>query len=176
MKNEQSQSVYYGEISHRNWSIYIAVTETGLCFVGSQNGGIDELRDWLDKKRPNTTLIENEEKISRYVHQFKDYLDGKRMHFDVSLDLKGTSFQMSVWRELQNIPYGETVSYSDIARKIGNPKAVRAVGAANGVNPIMIVVPCHRVVAQNGQLSGFRGGLEMKKALLALEQSNKMEI
>ena len=107
------------------------------------------------------------------MQQLGEYLDGKRKSFGIPLDLKGTSFQESVWKELQNIPYGGVVSYSDIANKIGRPKAVRAVGAANGANPVMIVVPCHRVVAKSGQLTGFRGGLEMKKALLALEKVNK---
>ncbi|PWA13155.1 cysteine methyltransferase [Pueribacillus theae] len=174
MKNEQNQSVYYGKINHKGWPIFIAATDKGLCFVGSLNDGIDELKNWVDKNRSNAMLVENKENISPYVYQLEEYFDGKRKSFDVPLDLKGTLFQESVWKALQNIPYGETVSYADVADKIGNPKAVRAVGAANGANPVMIVVPCHRVVAKSGQLTGFRGGLEMKKALLALEKSNKM--
>ncbi|MEI3605326.1 methylated-DNA--[protein]-cysteine S-methyltransferase [Pseudogracilibacillus sp. SE30717A] len=173
MHNKQEQPIYYGKLEHKQWVLYIAATDKGLCFVGSPNEGIEELQVWTDKNRPNSKMMENEEKVNRYVHQLKEYLNGKRKEFDVPVDLKGTPFQESVWKELQNIPYGEVVSYSDIAEKIGNPQAVRAVGAANGVNPVMIVVPCHRVVSKSGNLTGFRGGLEMKKTLLAVEESNK---
>lgn len=174
MKNKQNQFVYYGNINHKDWSIYIAATDKGLCFIGSPKEGINELRAWVDKNKSGATLTEDETKISPYAYQLKEYLDGKRKTFDIAVDLNGTIFQETVWNELQNIPYGEIVSYSDLANKIGKPKAVRAVGTANGANPVMIVVPCHRVVAKNGNLTGFRGGLEMKKALLALEKSNEM--
>ena len=83
---------------------------------------------------------------------------------------RGTEFQRSVWRQLQEIPYGETISYGELARRVGNPKASRAVGSANGANPLPIVIPCHRVIAGNGTLGGFGGGLPMKQTLLALEQ------
>lgn len=176
MKNEQNQAIYYGKINHENGTIYVAVTDKGLCFVSSPNEGINELKNWLNKHKPEVTLIDNDEKTSRYVDQIKEYLNGKRKEFDLPVDLNGTSFQESVWRELQNIPYGEVVSYSDIADRIGRPKGVRAVGAANGANPVMIVVPCHRVVAKSGDLTGFRGGLAMKKTLLELEKSDKMGV
>lgn len=173
MDNKREQTIYYGKIRHKQWIIYIAATNKGLSFVGSPNEGIDELQIWADKKRSTSKLIEDEKQVSRYTQQIKEYLNGERKEFNISIDLKGTAFQESVWKELQNIPYGEIVSYSDIADKIENKKAVRAVGAAIGANPVMIVVPCHRVVSKNGALTGFRGGLEMKKALLAVEKSNK---
>lgn len=169
--SEQHKMIYFGEINHNDWTILIAATDKGLCFVGSVNKGLDELKNWVNKSKANASLIENKEKISPYMHQFREYFDGKRKSFAIPLDLKGTAFQVSVWKELQKIPYGDVVSYSDIAKKIGRPKAVRAVGAANGANPAMIVVPCHRVVSKNGQLTGFRGGLAMKKALLAHEKN-----
>ncbi|GAB2575573.1 methylated-DNA--[protein]-cysteine S-methyltransferase [Gracilibacillus alcaliphilus] len=174
MKNEQYQSVYYGKVNQQDWSFYIAVTDKGLCFVGSPNKSINEIKNWLNKNRPDTILIKNEEKTGQYVQQMKEYLHGQRTVFDLPIDLNGTPFQESVWRELQHIPYGEVISYTDIADKIGHPKAVRAVGAANGANPVMIVVPCHRVVSKSGKLTGFRGGLEMKKTLLTLENSKKI--
>lgn len=101
--------------------------------------------------------------------QLKDYFAGKRRAFALDLDFDGTVFQKKVWNALLAIPFGETRSYADIARKIGKPKAVRAVGAANGRNPISIIAPCHRVIGSNGKLTGFAGGLKAKAALLRLE-------
>jgi len=101
--------------------------------------------------------------------QLREYFTGVRRQFDLPLAAGGTAFQQRVWRALGNIPYGELRSYSDIARALENDKAVRAVGAANGRNPIPIVVPCHRVIGSDGSLTGFAGGLEVKRALLTLE-------
>ena len=98
------------------------------------------------------------------------YFEGDLKTFALPLQLEGTDFQIEVWHALQEIPYGKTVSYADIAKRIGRPKAVRAVGAANGQNPIAIIVPCHRVIGSNGSLTGYGGGLKNKEALLALEQ------
>lgn len=101
--------------------------------------------------------------------QLKAYFDGKLKKFTVRLDFKGTDFQKSVWAALLTIPFGETRSYGEIARQIGRPQASRAVGAANGRNPISIIAPCHRVLGANGKLTGFAGGLEAKDQLLKLE-------
>ena len=101
--------------------------------------------------------------------QLKEYFAGQRQVFDLTLRPEGTEFQRAVWQALTRIPYGETCSYGEIATAIGRPKAVRAVGAANGRNPLPIVVPCHRVIGSNGSLTGFGGGLENKEWLLALE-------
>ncbi len=101
--------------------------------------------------------------------QLADYFVGWRTQFDVPLDFHGTDFQKSVWNALLQIPFGETRSYADIAHSIGRPSAVRAVGAANGRNPISIIAPCHRVIGSNGALTGFAGGLPAKQLLLALE-------
>ena len=103
--------------------------------------------------------------------QLEEYFAGTRRRFDLPLAPKGTDFQQSVWRALAEIPWGQWRSYADIARAIGRPRAVRAVGAANGRNPLPIVVPCHRVVGSDGSLTGFAGGLEMKRYLLELEGS-----
>lgn len=104
--------------------------------------------------------------------QLNDYFAGHRTQFDLKLAAEGTEFQKEVWRALSTIPFGETRSYGQIANQIGRPKAVRAVGAANGRNPISIVVPCHRVIGSNGKLTGFAGGLEAKSVLLKLEVGN----
>ncbi|OTG74414.1 glycosyltransferase [Acinetobacter terrae] len=102
--------------------------------------------------------------------QLTEYFAGKRQQFDLPLDFEGTEFQQKVWQALLTIPFGETRSYRDIAEQIGNVKAVRAVGAANGKNPISIIAPCHRVVGANGKLVGFAGGLDNKDILLRLEK------
>ncbi|HEY9085805.1 MAG TPA: methylated-DNA--[protein]-cysteine S-methyltransferase [Candidatus Tyrphobacter sp.] len=114
-----------------------------------------------DKSHP--VLLEAE-------RQLNDYFSGKRKSFALPLDFEGTEFQKKVWSALLTIPFGETRSYGQIARQINKPKAVRAVGAANGKNPMSIVVPCHRVIGSTGKLTGFAGGLEAKAALLAFEE------
>ena len=109
--------------------------------------------------------------LQEACRQLDEYFQGKRKNFDLPIDYVGTPFQEKVWRELQNIPYGETRSYEDIAVKIGSPKAVRAVGQANNRNPILLMIPCHRVIHKNGDISGFACGIETKKYLLDLEKS-----
>ena len=111
------------------------------------------------------------ELIRRTYKQFVEYLDGKRKVFDLPLSLKGTDFQKQVWQALRDIPYGETRSYKQIAVAIGNPKAVRAVGMANNRNPLLIVVPCHRVIGTDGKMVGYAAGMDKKEFLLRLEGS-----
>jgi len=108
--------------------------------------------------------------VAEAIRQLQEYFAGKRTGFDLPLAPKGTEFQRAVWRQLQDIPYGETISYGELARRVGNPKAARAVGSANGANPLPIVIPCHRVIAGDGSIGGFGGGLPTKEILLALEQ------
>jgi methylated-DNA-[protein]-cysteine S-methyltransferase len=107
--------------------------------------------------------------VGEAMRQLKEYFAGRRSEFDLPLAPEGTEFQRNVWKRLQEIPYGETISYGELAKRIGNPNASRAVGAANGSNPIPIVIPCHRVIGANGKLTGFGGGLPTKEALLSLE-------
>ena len=108
--------------------------------------------------------------LLKTAQQLNEYFAGKRQQFDLPLDFEGTAFQQQVWQALLTIPFGETRSYKQIAEQIGNVKAVRAVGAANGKNPISIIAPCHRVVGANGKLVGFAGGLENKEILLKIEK------
>ena len=108
--------------------------------------------------------------LSKAVAQMEEYFAGKRQQFDVPLAATGTEFQQKVWQALTTIPYGETWCYQDLADAIGNPNAVRAVGLANGKNPISVIVPCHRVIGKNGKLTGYAGGVERKQKLLALEK------
>jgi methylated-DNA-[protein]-cysteine S-methyltransferase len=102
--------------------------------------------------------------------QLEQYFAGERTEFDLDVQLEGTPFERRVWAEVRAIPYGETASYAEIARRIGSPGASRAVGRANGHNPIAVIVPCHRVVGSDGSLTGYAGGIEMKRALLDLER------
>jgi methylated-DNA-[protein]-cysteine S-methyltransferase len=108
--------------------------------------------------------------LKECINQLTEYFSGKRKDFDIKVNPSGTLFQKSVWNELLKIPYGETVSYGEIAERIGNPKSVRAVGLANGSNPISIIIPCHRVIGKKGSLVGYGGGIENKRYLLELEK------
>ena len=101
--------------------------------------------------------------------QLREYFAGERQTFEIELNLRGTEFQRAVWNELLRIPYGATITYAELARRIGKPSAIRAVGAANGANPVPVIVPCHRVIGSNGTLTGYGGGIERKQWLLALE-------
>lgn len=123
----------------------------------------------LDARGLGPILKGESEPMHRAERQLGEYFQGKRKRFDIDLDPIGTDFQRKVWAELAKIPYGETRSYSDLARGVGNPAATRAVGSANGRNPLCIIVPCHRVVRASGDIGGYAGGLERKEFLLALE-------
>ncbi len=119
--------------------------------------------------RRGVAVVECEDATAELARQLEEYFAGERQNFELELAPEGSSFQLRVWEELQRIPYGETRSYGEIAAAIGRPDASRAVGSANGANPIPIVVPCHRVIGANGSLTGFGGGLAAKRTLLALE-------
>ena len=138
---------------------------TESCLMGV---GFLRSRDWA-KERVN--WVERPETFVEVIGQLQRYFSGTLKSFDVPMSLSGTEFQQSVYRQLINIPYGETRSYLDIAKAIGNKKALRAVGNANSKNPIAIFVPCHRVIGRDGSLTGFAGGIEAKKTLLKLENA-----
>ena len=136
---------------------------------------------WQADRPGRVTLeprVENRDSavLAKVAGQLDQYFAGRLSRFDVPLDFKGTAFQKTVWAALLTIPYGETRTYGEIARQIGHPTAVRAVGAANGRNPISIVAPCHRVIGASGGLTGFAGGLEAKQYLLALEGTGQAEL
>ena len=138
--------------------ISIADDEKGICEISLNSAYVDN--SYIKKETP---LIKQAEK------ELREYFEGTRKVFTVPLSLKGTPFQMKVWEELRKIPYGETLSYGQIAENVGNPKAARAVGMANNKNPIMIIVPCHRVIGKNGKLVGYAGGVDIKEKLLKIE-------
>lgn len=142
--------------------LLLVASDSGLCEIQFINGrhslSIDP--EWR----------EDAAALKEPVRQLCAYCSGDLENFDLQLAPQGTPFQQKVWSELQKIPYGKTISYGELARRIGNPKASRAVGLANGSNPISIVIPCHRVIGANGKLTGYGGGLPIKEKLLALER------
>ncbi|EJQ14591.1 methylated-DNA--[protein]-cysteine S-methyltransferase [Bacillus cereus] len=169
MKPYENKTIYWTLLVHENWRMHIAATSNGLCFIGSQNDNFEELNTWAKRKLPQHTFIQNPDYLQTYTKELIEYLETKLETFTIPIDVYGTAFQLAVWNTVREIPYGETHSYSEIAEKIQKPNAVRAVGTAIGANPLLITIPCHRVIGKNGKLTGFRGGLEMKKELLKLE-------
>lgn len=153
--------MYYCYLDTPIGELLLAGTDKALCTIGFPKGSM--------RRDPEADWIFNEKPFAEASKQLLEYFAGDRQSFDLPIALEGTDFQLSVLDALQEIPYGATASYGDIARRIGRPKAVRAVGAANGRNPIPIVVPCHRVIGSHGDLTGFGGGLDTKEALLRLE-------
>lgn len=153
-------------------SYWIWPSPVGALLLIGNGRGLGGLH-FQDGAHPMEIEEEWEEQRSPFkdvIKQLEGYFAGRLQKFIVPLALEGTSFQLSVWRALKTISYGVTVSYGDMARKIGNPPASRAVGAANGKNPVSIIVPCHRVIGQNGHLVGYGGGLPIKETLLELER------
>ncbi len=159
---------YYKTTQSPVGELKLIATDKGLAAILWENDNPKRVRlAPLVENKTHPVLLATEREL-------KEYFDGKRTSFSVNLDAAGTSFQTKVWRALSEIPFGETRSYGDIAKRIGNPTAVRAVGAANGRNPISIIVPCHRVIGASGKLTGFAGGLKTKEHLLTLESSDDL--
>ena len=160
--------MYYCYLEPPIGELLLAGEDEGLAMIGFPKGSM--------RRDPEPDWIFNEKPLAPARQQLTEYFAGTRRAFDLPLKLSGTEFQVSVLKALREIPYGETVSYGEIAKRIGRPKAVRAVGAANGRNPIPIVVPCHRVIGSSGDLTGFGGGLDTKEALLRLEAEHTQDL
>ncbi|MDH6194398.1 methylated-DNA-[protein]-cysteine S-methyltransferase [Mycobacterium frederiksbergense] len=147
----------------------------GSLTLAGRDGRLMHLRMDDQTYEPNRSgWVNDDTAFPDVADQLAGYFAGELTAFDLELDMVGTEFQRRVWAALQTIPYGETCSYGEIARQIGSPGASRAVGLANGHNPIGIIVPCHRVIGANGSLTGYGGGLDRKRALLELERSRVM--
>jgi len=160
--------MYYCYFDTPIGELLLAGEAEALALIGFPKGSM--------RRDPEPDWIYNEAPFAEARRQLAEYFAGERKAFDLSLVLSGTDFQIAVLEALQEIPYGETTSYGAIAKQIGKPKAVRAVGAANGRNPIPIVVPCHRVIGTSGDLTGFGGRLDTKAALLRLEAENSGDL
>lgn len=152
-------------------NIYFYETIIGLIGIKENGTHITEIYFGKDEI-PNNIDLKESSLIKETINQLEEYFSGKRKSFDIPFEPKGTEFQKSVWNELLKIPYGETCSYGEIAKRIGNPKASRAIGMANNRNPISIIIPCHRVIGASGKLVGYGGGLDIKEILLNLEKEN----
>ncbi len=153
--------MYYCYLDTPIGDLLLAGDEDALYLIGFPEGAM--------RREPEDDWIFSEKPFADAREQLAAYFAGERKSFDLNLKPGGTEFQMQVLDELQKIPYGTTTSYGDIAKRIGRPKAVRAVGAANGRNPIPIIIPCHRVIGSSGDMTGFGGGIPTKEALLRLE-------
>jgi methylated-DNA-[protein]-cysteine S-methyltransferase len=156
------------------WTEVRVVDDLILRLVASKSG-LQELQ-FSPFGPPKGERNDANEWMIRAAKELRGYFAGNVRNFNVPLDMQGTEFQLSVWNSLVKIPYGETRSYSQIAKSVGRPKAVRAVGAANGSNPVAIIVPCHRVIGSSGKLTGYGGGLPLKKRLLELEGAWSMDL
>jgi len=162
------ENATYDEISSPVGRLTIITSAKGLHAVLWEN---DRANPTIEKMISSLKQSENEPTIVRTKMQLTEYFQGKRKMFDLPLILNGTDFQIQVWKQLIGIPYSMTISYAEQAEKIGNKNKARAVGTANGVNPIPIIIPCHRVIGSNGHLTGFGGGLQNKAFLLQLEKN-----
>jgi O-6-methylguanine DNA methyltransferase len=158
------ESVYFARTNSPAGPLLLALSSQGL------------LKLEFDRGQPaaghNQTWLESADALQPWLRELNGYFSGQRRDFSLPLDLRGTDFQLKCWRALLDIPYGETRTYRDIAQAIAHPHAFRAVGMSNNRNPIAIVVPCHRVIASDGSLCGYGGGLDIKRKLLDLEQAN----
>jgi O-6-methylguanine DNA methyltransferase len=167
------EKVYYASFESP-WlgKVFVASTDRGVCMVDYLKPEKVFLKE-LKKQFPGE-IVKNDQKNREALSELKKYVKGELKRFQCRLDLQGTPFQKKVWSALTKIPYGRTRSYQDIARTIGHPKAFRAVGNANGSNPVPLIVPCHRVIESNGGLGGFGHGLKVKKQLLDFERAHAL--
>lgn len=149
--------------------IYIASSENGVCKISLTLNSASEFKSWIKKHFSESEIVESRSKNKDAIEQIKLYLSKKLRKFDLEIDIIGTDFQKMVWMETMKIPYGEIITYSKLAERIGRKNSYRAVGNALSVNPLPIIVPCHRVVASDGSLGGYSGGIKIKEFLLRLE-------
>lgn len=167
-RNVKSMETEQAALAYQNMATPVGL----LKLVASDEGLVAILWENDDPQRVRVGALKKDEGhpvLVETVKQLKEYFAGQRKQFSVKLDFRGTEFQRKVWAALVSIPFGTTRSYAQIAEQVGSPKAVRAVGAANGRNPISIIAPCHRVIGKDGKLTGFAGGLEVKAFLLGME-------
>jgi methylated-DNA-[protein]-cysteine S-methyltransferase len=156
-----NETIWYTHVASPVGELLLAASAIGLVHIGfaQERHPYKRVGEWT----------QNANKLTAAQKQLDQYFAGKRTTFDLPLAPQGTDFQLLVWMQLRAIPFGQTMSYGEVAKRLGNPKAMRAVGLANGRNPLPIIVPCHRVIGANGSMTGFGGGIERKQILLRLE-------
>ncbi len=162
MNSLSPEPLYYDVLKSQIGLVVIAISSAGIRHIAFQDG--PKMATLPDHWKHDMA------RLAKPIQQIKEYFAGRLEQFELPLAPVGTEFQLSVWKALRTIPYGETITYGELAQKVGKPKASRAVGNANGKNPIVIIQPCHRVVAAGGKLGGFSSGLHRKKYLLRLEK------
>jgi len=165
------QKVYCTTFDSRIGRLYIASTDEGVCKISVPKETRKDFFTWLAEHVELDAVRDNRARNKDVIDQLSRYFNGKLAKFNIPLDLLGTPFQIRVWKELTRIPYGTTISYKSLAKRVLAPKAFQAVGRANGANPIPIIVPCHRVLGSNGALVGYSCGIKTKEFLLRLEGS-----
>ena len=164
------RKIEWSHASFRDWQLFLAKSAAGLCYISTPGEQFEDFSAKITKKFKGHEMVENPQALEPYIRELQEYFNGTSRTLSLPIDAKGTPFQEEIWQALQEIPYGTTVSYSEIAQRINRPTAVRAVGAAIGANPVLITVPCHRVIGKNGTMTGFRAGIDFKQFLLALEK------
>ena len=166
------KKLYWESMEVNNQKFFFTVTDKGLNFVSSPGKYLSEIFDFYPENRYEYQFLYDETVTGDYLDELTDYFDKKRKKFELPLDLDdyGTKLQHEVWSEIQKIPYGQTMTYKQLVENVGRKRAIRPVAHAVAINPVLIVIPCHRVVRANGDIGDYRGGKESKKALLEFEQ------
>lgn len=161
------EKLYLSTVSWEGWTFRVLSSTRGLRRIVLRPASTEELA-----ARWHARIVPDDAQNGPVLDQLREYLRGERHHLSIALDIRGTPFQQEVWDDLLRIPYGRTITYSDVAARIGRPTALRAIGQAVGANPVPIVIPCHRVIGADGRLVGFGGGLPLKERLLYLERGS----
>jgi len=161
--------LYESHLETPIWKLGLFSSDQGVAAIALGTRAVPRIRKWLKSHFEEARFEKSPERNARLARQLTEYFDGKRRAFNLPLDLRGTEFQIDVWNAVGAIPYGTTATYQEIAHLVGRPDAVRAVGAANGANPVSLIIPCHRVLGTDGSLTGYGGGIANKRKLLVLE-------
>ncbi|MBU9672514.1 methylated-DNA--[protein]-cysteine S-methyltransferase [Planococcus sp. CP5-4] len=165
-----ANTIHWAYAEQYNFRLVLVKSDKSLCYVGSPGEGLVEMQQHCAKQFPSADFVQDLQALREYQYAIEAWLAGSREASSLPLDVAGTEFQRSIWQALQEIPYGQTISYSELAERIGKPQAVRAVASAVGANPLLLFIPYHRVIRKNGDATGFRGGMELKHHLLKTEQ------
>lgn len=169
--------IFYSKfrVSQVKRTFYVAKDEQGICLIdlnGSKDNFLQRLNKLFGANNGSIKIVKSDNELRYDVEQIKDYFEGTRKNFSLQVHLIGSSFHLNVWQALAETEYGDTISYSELAKRAGNKNAIRAAATGCAVNPVPIIVPCHRVIAKDGSIGGFGGGIELKKKMLELEKES----
>lgn len=173
----QQQYAWWDRVEFEQWRLYLVATDLGLSLVTLPHESFGTVTNFLNTRAKDLTLFQEPRKLEIYKERLLQYFQSEHPEsYPLSYDLRGSEFQISVWRALLQIPYGQTRSYSEIADMVGRPNSIRAVARAVGDNPIPFLLPCHRVIGKDGSLRGYRGGLPLKQQLLQMERQKTLDL